>query len=103
MTVVCASCQRYLGTRAPYRDLGVTHGMCTPCAIRQRRELSTLVVSRERADAWPVLESVLRVQSDLHIVLERRQGDRRQTVLYVEACRRMPGQDRRKTRSLRLV
>ena len=102
MTVVCASCQRYLGTKPPYRDLGVTHGVCTSCAIR-RRELSTLVVSRERAYAWPVLESVLRVQSDLHVLLERRRGDRRQAVLDVEACRRMRSQDRRQTQSLRLV
>jgi len=104
MTVVCASCQRYLGTKPPYRDLGVTHGVCTACVIRQRRELSTLVVSRERADAWPVLENVLRVQSDLHVVFERRRGDRRQASLDVEACRRLSGgRDRRQTQSLRLV
>jgi hypothetical protein len=103
MTVVCASCQRYLGTKPPYRDLGVTHGTCVSCALRQRRELSTLVVSRERADAWPVLESVVRVQSDLQVVLERRQVDRRQAVLDVKGCRRMQSQDRRQTRSLRLV
>ena len=103
MTVVCASCQRYLGTKPPYRDLGVTHGICTTCAIRQRRELSTLVVSRERTEAWPVIESVLRVQSDLQVVLERRRGDRRQLSLDVEACRRLPSRDRRQLQSLRLV
>ena len=103
MTVVCSSCQRYLGTKPPYRDLGVTHGICTPCVVRQRRELSTLVVSRERADAWPVLENFFRVQSDLHLVLERRQEDRRQLSLDVEASRRLLGKDRRQTQSLRLV
>ncbi len=103
MTVVCASCQRYLGTKPPYRDLGVTHGMCTSCVIRQRRELSTLVVSRDRADAWPVLETVFRVQSDVHVVLERRREDRRQMSLDVEACRRLQGKDRRQTQSLRLI
>ncbi len=103
MTVVCVSCQRYLSTKPPYRDLGVTHGICTACVIRQRRELSTLVVSRERADAWPMLESVFRVQSDLQVVLERRRGDRRQTILDVEACRRLPSRDRRQTQSLRLI
>jgi hypothetical protein len=103
MTVVCASCQRYLGTKPPYRDLGIAHGICTACAIRQRRELKTLVVSRERADAWPVIESVLRVQSELQVVLERRRGDRRQNDLDVEACRRLPSRDRRQTQSLRLI
>jgi hypothetical protein len=103
MTIVCASCQRYLSTRPPYRDLGVTHGICTACAIRQRRELSTLVVSRERADAWPVLESVLRVQSDMRVVLDRRRADRRKLDLEIDACRRLPSRDRRQTQSLRLV
>ncbi len=103
MTVVCASCQRYLSTKPPYRDLGVTHGICTACAIRQRRELRTLVVSREREDAWPVLESILRVQSDLHVVLDRRRADRRQAAQDVEDCRRLPTRDRRQTQSLRLV
>jgi len=103
MTVVCASCQRYLGTKPPYRDLGVTHGICTSCVIRQHRELSTLVVSRDRADAWPVLESVFRVQSELHLVLERRKGNRRLESLDVEACRRLQDKDRRQTQSLRLI
>jgi hypothetical protein len=103
MTVVCASCQRYLGTKPPYRDLGITHGICTACAIRQRRELKTLVVSRDRAEAWPLIESVLRVQSELQIVLDRRKGDRRQLDLAVEDCRRLPSRDRRQTQSLRLV
>jgi hypothetical protein len=62
MTVACASCQRYLGTRPPFRDLGVTHGTCTACAVRQRRELSTLVVSRERADAAVAPDSRPRVR-----------------------------------------
>jgi len=103
MTVVCVACQRYLGTRPPFRDLGVTHGICTPCAIRQRRELSTLVVSRERADAWPVLETVFRIQGDLHVVVERRRSERRQESSDVEACRRASRKDRRQIQSLRLV
>jgi hypothetical protein len=103
MTLVCASCQRYLGTKPPYRDLGVIHGICTACAIRQRRGLKTLVVSRDRADAWPVIESVLRIQSELQVVLDRRKGDRRQLDLDVEDCRRLPSRDRRQNQSLRLV
>ena len=77
--------------------------MCTPCAIRQRRELSTLVVSRERADAWPVLETVFRFQGELHVVVERRRAERRQELSEVETCRRASIRDRRQVRSLRLV
>ena len=103
MTIVCAACPRYLGTKPPFRDLRVTHAMCTPCAIRQRRELSTLVVSRERADAWPVLENVLRFQGELHVVMERRHAERRQESADVEICRRCKRADRRQVRSLRIV
>jgi hypothetical protein len=104
MTIVCVACQRYLGTRPPFRDLRVTHALCTSCAIRQRRELSTLVVSPERADAWPVLENVFRFQGELHVVVERRRGaERRQACSVVEVCRRSAHADRRQIRSLRLV
>jgi hypothetical protein len=103
MTIVCIACQRYLGTKPPFRDLRVTHAMCTPCAIRQRRELSTLVVSRERAEAWPVLETVFRFQGELQVVMERRRSERRQGCCDVETCRRAGSADRRQVQSLRLV
>jgi hypothetical protein len=61
------------------------------------------LVRRDRADAWPVLESVFRVQSDLHLVLERLEADRRLESLEVEACRRLQDKDRRQTQSLRLI
>src|SRR5262249_61350191 len=91
MTIVCIACQRYLGTKPPFHDLRVSHGICTPCAIRQRRELSTLVVSRERAEVWPVLEAIFRFQGELHVVVERRLAERRQESSEGETCRRGSG------------
>jgi hypothetical protein len=102
MTIVCSSCQRYLGTQTPFHDKGVTHALCTPCAIRQRREIRTLVLSRERADTLPMLSSLFR-GADCSLVLDRRSIDRRQSVLEVDVCRRASGKDRRLRQSLRLV
>jgi len=103
MMLVCAVCQRYLGTKPPYRDLSISHEMCTPCTIEARRDLSTVVVSPERGDALPVLESLLRMQGSLRMVVDRRKVDRRQSAASVDPCRRRAGQDRRQTQSLRLV
>ena len=103
MTIVCSSCQRYLGTLPPFHDKGVTHSLCSPCAIRARRELKTLVLSRERADTLPVLSSLFRTQGDLKVVLDRRRVERRRESQEVDLCRRGGGRDRRQTQSLRLV
>jgi hypothetical protein len=103
MMLVCSVCQRYLGTKPPYRDLSVCREMCTPCTIQARRDLSMLVVSPERGDALPVLETLLRGQGSLRMVVDRRKADRRTSELCVDVCRRGRGEDRRQTRSLRLV
>ena len=103
MTIVCSSCQRYLGTLPPFHDKGVTHSRCSPCAIRERRELKTFVLSRERADTLPVLASLFRAQGDLQVVLDRRRVERRQERLDVDPCRRGGVRDRRQTQSLRLI
>lgn len=102
MRLVCAGCQRYLGTSPPYRDLRVKHDLCAPCTLRERRELATVVISRERADLVPLLRSLLRSQTDVRLVIDRRNGDRRQQDVRVERCRR-DGPDRRQIKSLRLV
>jgi len=99
---VCSSCQRYLGTQPPFHDKGVAHSLCTPCATRERRELRTLVLSRERADTLPVLNSLFRGQPEIRVVLDRRQLERRQEAVGVEVCRRVE-QDRRRAQSLRLI
>ncbi len=103
MTIVCSACQRYLGTQPPFHDKAVTHDLCTPCAVRERRELKTLVLSRDRADTWPVLSTLFR-GADLNFVLDRRKVDRRQESTVVDTCRRAgPPADRRHLLSLRLV
>lgn len=103
MTIVCSSCQRYLATQPPFHDKAVTHDLCTSCAVRQRRELKTLVLSRDRADTWPVLTTLFR-GADLRVVLDRRKVDRRQGCTEVDSCRRgEPPADRRRMQSLRLV
>jgi hypothetical protein len=101
MTIVCSCCQRYLGTQPPFHDKAVSHGLCTPCTIRQNRELRTLVLSRERADKLPMLSSLFRA-ADCYLVIDRRSTDRRQSVLEVDVCRRA-AKDRRLRQSLRLV
>jgi len=102
MTIVCSSCQRYLGTQPPFHDKGVSHSLCTPCATRERRELRTLVLSRERADTLPVLSSLFKGQPEIRLVLDRRQVERRQEAVGVEMCRRAV-QDRRRAQGLRLI
>jgi hypothetical protein len=102
MTIVCSACQRYLGTHPPFADKAVTHGLCTPCAVRERRDLRTLVLSRERADTWPILSALFR-GADFTVVLDRRRGERRREAAPVDACRRDAPADRRRTQSLRLV
>jgi hypothetical protein len=103
MTIVCSSCQRYLGTQPPFHDKAVTHGLCTPCEIRQQHELQVVVLTKERADSFPVLNGLLRRKSELRVVIDRRQTERRRAWLEVAACRRGTEPDRRRTRSLRLV
>lgn len=102
MTIVCSSCQRYLGTQPPFHDKGVSHSLCTPCATRERRELRTLVLSRERADTLPVLSSLFKGQPEIRLVLDRRQVERRQEAVGVEMCRRA-ARDRRRAQGLRLI
>ena len=103
MTIVCSACQRYLATQPPYHDKAVTHDLCMPCAVRQRRELKTLVLSRDRADTWPVLNTLFR-GADLRVVVDRRLIERRQESAEVDVCRRggSPA-ERRRLQSLRLV
>jgi len=103
MTIVCSSCQRYLGTCPPYHDKGVSHRVCTPCVARERRELRTLVLSRERADTLPVLSSLFKGQPEIRLVLDRRQVERRQAAVDVELCRRASPEDRRRAQGLRLI
>ena len=103
MTIVCSACQRYLGTQPPFHDKAVLHGLCTPCEIRQQQhELQVVVLTRERADSFPILSGLLRRKSELRVVIDRRQAERRREGMLVDECRRAADRDRRQMRSLRL-
>lgn len=102
MTTVCSACQRYLGTQPPFHDKAILHGLCTPCEIRQQDELQVVVLTRERADSFPILNGLLRRKSELRVVIDRRQTERRRAGMLVDDCRRGAERDRRQFRSLRL-
>jgi hypothetical protein len=94
MVTVCAWCERYLGPGV--EGPGVTHGICDPCAARQRwAERPVLVVARHRADLRDVLEQLLRGEPAVRIVVDRRVGDRRRSRDEPVAGDRRGGPDRR--------
>jgi hypothetical protein len=79
MVTVCAWCERYLGTS---RDAGpmVSHGICDPCAARQRwTHAPVIVVAPHRAEMRAVLEQLLRGEPAIRVVVDRRAGERRRS------------------------
>jgi hypothetical protein len=97
MVTVCAWCERFLGAT----DTGpavVTHGICDPCAARQRwPDAPVIVVAPHRADMCAVLEQVLRGEPPIRIVIDRRVGDRRLSRGAPESLwERRRGPDRRR-------
>jgi hypothetical protein len=80
MVIVCAWCQKYLGSREPLGSPDLTHGICDEC--REREQLQAggifLVVSRARAGHVGRLRSLLRGAPGTAIVLDRRTCERRQ-------------------------
>ena len=97
MVTICAWCERYLGTT---REAGpvVTHGICEPCATRQRwAEAPVIVVARHRADLCELLEQLLRGEPAVRIVIDRRVGDRRRSRGEPDSAgERRGGPDRRR-------
>jgi hypothetical protein len=78
MVTVCAWCERYLGARDA--EPVVSHGICEPCAARQRwAHAPTIVVARHRAEMHAVLEQLLRGEPAMPIVIDRRVGNRRRS------------------------
>jgi hypothetical protein len=78
MVTVCAWCQRYLGSKEPFSNPAVSHGICGPCQEREwPDDPAVLVVSRARAATMPLLHSLLRGAPGVAIVVDRRAGDRR--------------------------
>ena len=79
MVTVCAWCQRYMGSREPLHDPGVSHGICDDCREREQAAPGgvILVVSRARAAEARVLQSLLRGIRDTTVVVDRRSVERR--------------------------
>lgn len=78
MVTVCAWCQRYLGSREPLQDPGVSHGICDDCRARELAAPGgvVLVVSRERAAQADLLRSLFRGIPGTSIVVDRRRAER---------------------------
>ena len=78
MVTVCAWCQKYMGSKEPLHDPAVSHGICSDCIERETLEdAPVLVVSRGRAEAIPMLQSLLRGAPEIAIVVDRRACERR--------------------------
>ncbi len=112
MVTVCAWCQRFLGSKEPFTDPSLTHGICKTCALRHQIGGSspTLVVSRDRADALPFLTGLLNGMPEIRVVVDRRQGERRRSPLAdrvreetAEAAERRRANERRQRAELVFV
>jgi hypothetical protein len=78
MITVCAWCQKYMGSKEPLLDPAVTHGICNDCMERDSLDdAPVLVVSPRRAEAIPMLQSLLRGAPEIAIVVDRRASERR--------------------------
>ena len=78
MVTVCAWCQKYMGSKEPLHDPTVSHGICNDCIERESLDdAPVLVVSRGRAEAIPMLQSLLRGAPEIAIVVDRRASERR--------------------------
>ena len=78
MVTVCAWCQKYMGSKEPLHDPAVSHGICSACVERQNLGgAPVVVVSPGRAATIPLLKTLLRGAPDVSIVVDRRNGERR--------------------------
>ncbi len=82
MVLVCAWCGKFLGLKGPAgqpdSDPEISHGICNACSARQVwKDSPTLVVSRSKRRVAPVLEDLLRGTPEVHVVVDRRQQERR--------------------------
>ena len=78
MVTVCAWCQQYMGSKEPLHNPAVSHGICNDCVERgPLDDAPVLVVSRDRVEAIPVLQTLLRGAPEIAIVVDRRANERR--------------------------
>jgi hypothetical protein len=81
MVTVCAWCQKYMGSKEPFQNPGVSHGICSACVERQSLAYTpVLVVSPSRAGTVPLLSTLLSGAPDVEIVVDRRSGERRHDI-----------------------
>jgi hypothetical protein len=67
-----------MGSMEPLHDPAVSHGICHDCIERDSLDdAPVLVVSRGRAEAIPMLQSLLRGAPEIAIVVDRRGTERR--------------------------
>ena len=104
MVTVCAWCQKYMGSKEPLQNPGVSHGICSACVERQSlADTPVLVVSPSRAGTVPLLSTLLRGAPDVEIVIDRRSSERRRNGHHrVRGLERRAG-DRRREMALYLV
>jgi hypothetical protein len=78
MVIVCAWCQRYMGSSEPLDSHEVSHGICAACSEHEQRSLKgiVIVVSRERANVVPLLRELCS-SHEAAILVDRRVGERR--------------------------
>jgi hypothetical protein len=78
MVTVCAWCQKYMGSKEPLHDPAVSHGICSACIEREALDdAPVLVVSPGRAEAIPMLQTLLRGAPEIAILVDRRATERR--------------------------
>jgi hypothetical protein len=78
MVIVCAWCQKYMGSKEPLQDPAVSHGICSACVERQSlTDTAVVVVSPARVSTIPLLQTLLRGAPDVTIVVDRRTRERR--------------------------
>lgn len=79
LVVVCAWCERFLGTKQTGGSGAISHGMCRACMARQQwDDPPTLVFPPDRAHLLPVFREILRGLPEIPVVIDRRAGERRQ-------------------------
>lgn len=111
MKVYCAWCERegrpaFIGEKAPFDDTGVTHGIC---ADHERRLLMGLpipptatllvVVHRDHPELYRQLLRLAAAIPGLHVILDRRRGERR-WLHRVPVVERRRGERRRPAESV---
>jgi len=107
MVIVCAWCERYLGSK-PSKHGGVTHGICGTCQARQRwRDTPTFILEPGRAELLPVIKDLLRGKPEIPVVVdrrleERRGGERRRAGLDTRGVHGRRKLDRRRAPAVRI-